>query len=444
MTHTRPIFFLAIFTALLGCSSAPVTPYVADRSLPATPTPAEIRYVSHEAVVLPSDMIDPDRPGGFNRGAKLQALRPRGPGLGVPAPGAIDPGSVTVRFGAIPLQKNLHYTVDPLWGTIGRGTNATHFLPLNQGAPQIGDTVHVSYRYSLRRIDSEILLPTGQTILRRGQSHLTAPQPPALQPGETRLANLFVDYFDQPPIAPTASINRFPILATPDLAPTRTTPGHTTPLPKTLAKIRAGEPVKIVCWGDSVTVGGDATEGARYADVFARRLAARFPGKPIDVQVIAVGGSNSRQWLYPDRYPGRRPEDTRFQHILDEAPDLVTIEFVNDAGMQSDDVAKVYDDILQRLAASPSNPEVILITPHFTRPEMMGFTDLRQVDRRPYVLALRQFAEERGIALADASARWQHLWREGLPYVTLLYNGINHPDDRGHAIFADELMKCFE
>ena len=60
------------------------------------------------------------------------------------------------------------------------------------------------------------------------------------------------------------------------------------------------------------------------------------------------------------------------------------------------------------------------------------------------MLALRKFAASHGLALADASARWEHLWKEGIPYVTLLRNGINHPDDRGHALFADELMRCFE
>ena len=47
------------------------------------------------------------------------------------------------------------------------------------------------------------------------------------------------------------------------------------------------------------------------------------------------------------------------------------------------------------------------------------------------------------IALADAAARWGHLWKEGLPYLTLLHNTINHPDDRGHRLFAEELWKCF-
>ena len=67
----------------------------------------------------------------------------------------------------------------------------------------------------------------------------------------------------------------------------------------------------------------------------------------------------------------------------------------------------------------------------------------REPERRPCVLALRDFAEKHQLALADASARWEHLAKEGLPYLTLLDNTINHPDDRGHRLFAEELWKCF-
>jgi len=121
---------------------------------------------------------------------------------------------------------------------------------------------------------------------------------------------------------------------------------------------------------------------------------------------------------------------------------LVTIEFVNDSGMTPQQVDLVYADILRRLRRVGA--EVIFITPHFTMPRMMKMKSLREPDRRPYVLALRAFADRRNVAVADASSRWAHLWKEGIPYVTLLRNGINHPDDQGHALFADELMKCFE
>jgi hypothetical protein len=88
---------------------------------------------------------------------------------------------------------------------------------------------------------------------------------------------------------------------------------------------------------------------------------------------------------------------------------------------------------------------VILVTPHFTMPSMMGFAerDYRGVDGRRACQALRDIAEEKHVGLADAARRWQHLAAEGLPYITLLYNGINHPDDKGHRIFIDELMTFF-
>ena len=56
---------------------------------------------------------------------------------------------------------------------------------------------------------------------------------------------------------------------------------------------------------------------------------------------------------------------------------------------------------------------------------------------------LREFAERNVVGLADASLRYGHLWREGLPYTTLMLNSINHPDARGMKLFADALMDLF-
>ena len=56
---------------------------------------------------------------------------------------------------------------------------------------------------------------------------------------------------------------------------------------------------------------------------------------------------------------------------------------------------------------------------------------------------LRKFAAEHQVALADVSRRWEHLEVEGIPYIALLHNGINHPDDRGHELFVKELLTFF-
>jgi lysophospholipase L1-like esterase len=281
--------------------------------------------------------------------------------------------------------------------------------------------------------------PETKQVVRQGKSHLFSPEPPALKPGEKRIANIFVDYH-----CDGTNPEMFPLTETPNQARTVTTPGR---IPKTMAKIKAGKPVTIVSWGDSVTVGGDASDRnrTRYVKVFEHRIKEKFPNADITVETVAVGGSNSRQWLYPERYDvnaNPRVAQCRWDLIEEARPDLVTIEFVNDSGLRSQALFDpVYDDILDRLRKLGA--EVILITPHFTMPGMMGFKHLREKEKRGYVLNLRRYAEEHGLAVADASARWEHLWREGIPYVTLLRNGINHPDDRGHALFADELMKCF-
>jgi len=298
------------------------------------------------------------------------------------------------------------------------------------------DEVTVDYRYSLLRLDfGHPSLPDGQTIVREGTAQLTVPEPPPLNPARCG-CQLVVDYHTD-----GTSPVVWPVTETAAQAVTGSTPGR---IPKTMARIAGGQPTKIVCWGDSVTAGGDASEASkRYPDVFAARLKERFPTADLTVETIAIGGSNSRQWLYPEKFPNPQYLETcTFERIAAARPDLVTIEFVNDAGLQGEALVQVYEDILSRLQALGS--EVIFITPHFTMPSMMGFgDDLKQPEKRPYVLQLREFANTRNLALADASARWEHLVAEGLPYVTLLRNGINHPDDRGHVLFADELMKCF-
>lgn len=291
-----------------------------------------------------------------------------------------------------------------------------------------GDWITVDYRYSLRRLDSAIQLADGTETIRQGISRLTNPEPPPIAAGERRRANLYVDYFGD-----GRKPDVFPILESSMQAATHTTAGL---IPRTLAKLQRGEPLKIVCWGDSVTVGFDASSPQRaYPAVFAARLRAAFPRAPIQVQVVAVSGSRSAQWLHPTSVA------CNWDRVAAARPDLITLEFVNDSGLTGERFASGYDDILARVRQLGA--ELILITPHFTRPAMMHFSTLRQPESRPYVALLLEFAARHRLAVADASSRWGHLWKEGLPYPTLLHNGINHPDDRGHAIFADELMKCF-
>ena len=384
--------------------------------------PAPIKTVSNESVKLSAD-----KPAGWSKGTRLRGCNAHD----VNACGSFLPGSLEIRRnpGGDLLEEARDYLVDSAWGHIGIGP---------QSRVTANDTVFASYRYSLLRMDTVQIANDGKASLKAGIPHISAPVPPEPDPGYLAVAHVFVNYRDTE-VKPDQI---YPVAETAAQALTRSTAGR---IPKTLAKLRAGQPVTIVCWGDSVTVGGNASKPElRYVDVFAAGLRERFPQSKLDVQNLSAGGSHSRQWLFPEKSPYRglkgSENPARFDRILAAKPDLVTIEFVNDSGMTPAMVDETYSDILQRL----NGAEVILITPHFTMWKMMGFQGMREVEKRPYVLALREFSDKHGVALADASARWEHLWKEGLPYLTLLDNTINHPDDRGHRLFAEELWKCFK
>lgn len=84
-----------------------------------------------------------------------------------------------------------------------------------------------------------------------------------------------------------------------------------------------------------------------------------------------------------------------------------------------------------------------ILTPHLS--SFMSVSRERDLDEDPreYVQLVRRFAAANQVALADAAARYGRLWRQGIPYTTLMVNTANHPDVRGMAIFADSLMALF-
>ena len=373
--------------------------------------------------------LSADKPAGWAKGTRLKGCRARD----VNAYRSFVPGSLMIRKtkrGKL-LKESRDYLVDSAWGHVGLGP---------ESRVTANDTVFASYRYSLLRLDTIQVSAEGKASLKSGEPHISSPVPPEADAGSIAIAHIFVNYSDT--VVMTDQI--YPILETSAQAVTGSTKGL---IPKTLAKLKTGETVKIVCWGDSVTAGGNASKPEfRYPDVFLSGLRERFPQAKIDMQNVSAGGSNSRQWLFPEQflYQNKPWQETgvTWQRIADAKPDLITLEFVNDANQSPAIVDEVYSEILKRI--QDIGAELILITPHFTMMQMMGFKDMRETEKRPYVLALREFAGRHNIALADASARWEHLAKEGIPYLTLLDNTINHPDDRGHRLFAEELWVCFQ
>ena len=169
--------------------------------------------------------------------------------------------------------------------------------------------------------------------------------------------------------------------------------------------------------------GVGSTPESWYQHVFLKQLRERIPQAEITLHTAAWPGGNSRGYMTA---PAGGKYDFQ-RDVLDPKPDLVTIEFVNDSGWKGDALKEHYNKIRDILQGNGS--EIILITPHFVRPDWMGMADTKfDADPRPYVQGLREYARENRLALADASLFWGHLWRQGIPYMTLEANSINHPE----------------
>jgi lysophospholipase L1-like esterase len=366
---------------------------------------------------------------GWRKGAPLLGVKAQE----CTSTGLFDPASLEVRSGpkpdAIRYGRGKDYEVEPLWGTVGR-------LAAGRIAPQ--QPVWISYRHSLLRIDAIVLTAKRDIVLRVGVPHAAAPLPPALQTGERRLANLWIPG----PIARLTGDHLFLVLETAYPEPPRPVPAVAERLlPQTMKKLRQGGTLRVLAWGDSVTVGTFVPdpERNRWQAQFVARLAERFPRARIELITEAWGGKSTGTYL---AQPAGAEHNYQAK-VLDRRPDLIVSEFVNDAGLSPAKVEERYSKLLTDFRHIGA--EWIILTPHYTRPDWMKFPQEHHVDTdpRPYVAGLRTFAAKHGVALADASLRWGRLWRQGIPYRTLLLNAINHPDPRGMRLFADSLMWLF-
>jgi lysophospholipase L1-like esterase len=367
--------------------------------------------------------------GGWAKGAQLRGVRAQE----TTTPYLLDPESLVLRAGPEPdsplLRRGQDYEADLVWGTFGRCTNST----VKEGQP-----VYASYRHAQLRIDAVVLTVTGRIVLRQGEPGPAAPLPPALQADERRLANIWLPGR----LSRLGPEHLFPVSETAYPEPPKPSPAPADQLlPKTMKKLQLGERLRILAWGDSVTVGTYLPdwEHNRWQEQFVARLKTRFPKANIQLLTEAWGGRNTASYL--GEPPGS--EHNYKEKVLATKPDVVVSEFVNDAGLNPEQVNERYGKLLADFKGIGA--EWIILTPHYVRQDWMGLNRERDVDDdpRPYVAGLRQFARTNNVALADASLRYGRLWRQGIPYSTLMLNSINHPDARGMKLFADALMELF-
>jgi hypothetical protein len=292
---------------------------------------------------------------------------------------ALEPESLVVKSTpgeeGVAFARGRDWEADSEWGTVGR---------LAEGHIKEGMPVWASYRAARRRIDSVVLLNDGTLSLVRGEPQIVLCQPPPLPAGAERLVNIFIPGR----IGKLTAENLFPILET--RCPAQPTSGSAPAsirLPGTLRRLESGERLKILAWGDSVTTYG------RWQAMFVERLKARYPRADIELVTEAWGGRNTGSYLAEPA----GSEHNYQEKVLDQRPDSIVSEFVNDAGMGPADVERQYGRLLADFRGIGA--EWIILTPHYVMPEWMGagFVERGQRgiddDPRPNVAGHQIFAD---------------------------------------------------
>ncbi|MBE6405899.1 MAG: SGNH/GDSL hydrolase family protein [Lentisphaerae bacterium] len=301
--------------------------------------------------------------------------------------------------------------------------------------------VYFHYSYRWHRIDS-VILKDGKLSYRTGKEVMIIPAVPALNPGEVRVANVYLS----PDTTKLTEGNCYPISE--QFYPVKRPPVADKLLPKTMKKLRNGEPILILAWGDSITnIGYEIPnwKKARWQVQFVNGLKKRFPNAKIKLVTEAWGGHNSNHYLDPKQNPGPGMPHNYQERILNRKPDLIVSEWFNDGwmsyslltGSKSNYKKMLYD--FRKIGA-----EWIIITPQYGSPygPFDAASQKNIVHRSQYLSFLRQFAPANRIPLADVSARYVRLSKQGVPVLALGTYGV-HPGQAGLKVFADALLDLF-
>lgn len=328
-------------------------------------------------------------------------------------PNVIVPGSVKVHLsidGGTVYNEGKDYVADPVWGGVARVEN---------GSIPKGASVHFDYEVFLERIDTVQISKDGVISIKKGISTPVCAEVPKPDAGCAAIASVYVPYR----VDAIKSDNIFPVAKSKDAWKKyiKTSGGEN--LKTTLDLLKNNKPVNVVCWGDSVTEGASPSSHDKcYVELFRSQLTAAYPNAKINLVNAGIGGSNT-----DSRRDGFEKE------VLSYNPDLITVKFVNDLGKAPEQIKKNFAEFIARARAKNPKVEFVIITPHFVMREWLGTFDAA-------ANAMREAAAENHVALADTSHIWANLHLAGIPYDTLLANGINHPNNLGHQFFADSLM----
>lgn len=206
-------------------------------------------------------------------------------------------------------------------------------------------------------------------------------------------------------------------------------------LPKTMEKLQKGEELKLVVYGDSISVGANSSKFINtapycenYFEMVVHSLEEQYNTK-IVWENLSVGGVSSSWGV-----------DNAQELVADKKPDLVFIAFgMNDgsSGISATAFQNHIKKIMEIVRASNPDCEFVLVAPMVQNIDWP--TNAMQ---NLYVEPLNEL-ETTGCAVADVTSVHEYLLTRKR-YVDMTGNHVNHPNDFLVRLYAQVIYKVFQ
>ncbi|HIE99487.1 MAG TPA: SGNH/GDSL hydrolase family protein [Planctomycetes bacterium] len=201
-------------------------------------------------------------------------------------------------------------------------------------------------------------------------------------------------------------------------------------LPRTVQKLRSHAPISVVLLGDSISTGCNASGWAEgspyqpaYPELLQQHLETSYDSK-VALTNLSVGGTATPWGL------------TMIKKVTEQKPDLVILAFgMNDSARRS---AEEYGTntaaMISKTREALPNAEFILVA------SMLGNRDWVLLKHDVFPQYRDELAKlcEPGVALADMTSVWTEFMKRKKDR-DLTGNGVNHPNDFGHRVYAQVL-----
>jgi len=195
---------------------------------------------------------------------------------------------------------------------------------------------------------------------------------------------------------------------------------------RTREDLRCGSDVTIVAFGDSITAGFAVRRG--FPSFWKEMLGQRYPEARIELINSGISGDTTLDGLARLDWS-----------VLSYEPDLVTINFgINDCvlGLELDEFEMNLVQMVRRILSGPGS-EILLLS---SQPLETAPYDRRVLD---YYQTIKRAAEEMEVGFVDVYEAWMEQVRNGRPLSSLILSGLDHPNEAGYMVIAEELMKLF-